>query len=304
MKRRDDPNQTLINWSNPSAVAVAPAASIPDPVKLAAQAPPVLIERLPWDFTTTFPQPTDEAIDAGVLMEDDCTPENIRSLHEEHARDLLATLQELDVIMDARRRGVDSRTGKPPQTEKSREHLRHFHKVEPDRLERAFNSMLEVYEEAFGPAAAHAFNRFIRARHARIPVEIDRGAGPACPDPSPRAKAHPGSSCLPVPRPLPDAIKTGHFGHDERGKPINPTPDEVRAITEQHAEQIVDLLAGLRQMERSLTAPQCSDRARVGAEVASIKNQLRAAIEKYAETFGRPAAAQLERYCRRRRRER
>jgi hypothetical protein len=54
----------MINWSSPQAAAAAPAACIPDPVKLAAQAPPVLIERLPWDFTTTFPQPTDEAIDS------------------------------------------------------------------------------------------------------------------------------------------------------------------------------------------------------------------------------------------------
>jgi len=305
--RRDDPNQTLINWSNPSAVAVAPAASIPDPVKLVAQAPPVLIERLPWDFTTTFPQPTDETIDAGILMEDDCIPENIRSLHEEHTRDLLATLQELDVIMDARRRGVDSRTGKPPQTEKSREHLRHFHQVEPDRLERAFNTMLEVYEEAFGPEAAHAFNRSIRARHAGIPVEIDKPTA-LRPDPpiaaQARAKPHPGSSCLPVPRPLPAAIKAGHFGSDDAGKPINPTPDEVRAITEQHAEKIVSLLDGRRQMERSYTAPQCSDRARVGAEANRLKDQIRSEIERYAETFGGPAAAQLERYCQRRQRER
>ncbi len=289
MKRRDDPKQTLINWNNPQAEAAAPAASIPDPVKLAARAPSPPIERLLWDFTTTFPPPAEEAIDAGVLMEDDCTPENIRSLHEEHARDLLATLQELDIILDARRRGVDSRTGKVPRTEKSREHLRHFHKVEPERLERAFNSMLEVYEEAFGPEAAHAFNRFIRARYAGIPVEIDESAkverapaftpgalrgAPALPPPFvtdegsrsaahadesrrlprrfPGAKAvtrrhsHPGSSCLPVPRPLPAAIKAGHFGTDDSGKPVNPTADEVRDITEQLAEKIISLLDGQR----------------------------------------------------------
>jgi hypothetical protein len=128
VKRRDDPYQTLIKWSNPAAAGVAPVTGIPDPIKLAAQAPTVLVERLPWDFTTTFPQPSDEAIDTGLLMEDDCTPENIRSLHEEHTRNLLATLHEMDVVMDARRHGVDSRTGKtrtpgdPPRLQRHRLH--------------------------------------------------------------------------------------------------------------------------------------------------------------------------------------
>jgi hypothetical protein len=311
VKRRDDPNQTLINWSNPAAAVAAPATSIPDPIRLAAQAPPVLVERLPWDFTTTFPQPSDEAIDAGLLMEDDCTPENIRSLHEEHTRDLLATLHELDVIMDARRHGVDSRTGKTPRAEESREQLRQFHEVEPKRLERAVNTMLEVYEEVFGSEAAHAFNRFIKATHAGIPVEIDHTAARPSQSPSPdpqiapspprRAKRHNhlGSSSLPVPRPLPEAIKAGHFGLEADGTPVNPTPDEVRAVTEQHAEKIVALLDGRRRMERSETAPQCSDRARVGSEAARLKDQVKAEIDKYAASFGRPPAEQLERYCRR-----
>jgi hypothetical protein len=80
-----------------------------------------------------------------------------------------------------------------------------------------------------------------------------------------RHRSHPGNSQLPVPRPLPAAIKAGHFGTDDAGKPINPAPNEVRAIIEQHAEKIISLLGGRRQMERSFTAPQCSDRARAGA---------------------------------------
>src|SRR5215469_2715932 len=231
MKRRDDPNQTLINWNNPSAAAVAPQSSIPDPVKLAARALPVLIERLPWDFTTTFPQPTDEAIEAGRLYEEDCTPENVKSIHDEHARELLTTLHDLDAVMDARRRGLDPSTGKPPRTHASRERLRRLYETEPPRLERAFNNMMEVYEEAFGPESAHAFNRFIRARHAGIPVELDHtakldssvqnSAQPLkdAPSPAKPKRHHAGSSSLPAPRPLPDAVKAGHFGIED-GKPI------------------------------------------------------------------------------------
>jgi hypothetical protein len=61
------------------------------------------------------------------------------------------------------------------------------------------------------------------------------------------------------------------FGHDESGKPIRPNADEVRAITEQHAERMIDL----------------------------DDDQLRSAMAKYAEDFGTEAASQLERYVRR-----
>src|SRR5258706_13772817 len=111
MKRRDDPNQTLINWSDPTGAASTPASSIPDPIKLAAQAAAPLIQRLPWNFTTTFPRPTDDAIDAGVVDESDLEPANLKSLHDNYSRQCLATLQQHDKVMDARRRGIDPGTG-------------------------------------------------------------------------------------------------------------------------------------------------------------------------------------------------
>jgi len=69
-------------------------------------------------------------------------------------------------VLDARRRGVDPATSKLPRTHASRERLRRLCETAPGRLDRSFNNLMEVYEEAFGPEAAHARNRFIRAPHA------------------------------------------------------------------------------------------------------------------------------------------
>lgn len=310
MKRRDDPNQTLINWSNPSVAALAPVSNVPDPVKLAAEAPAPLVERLPWDFATTFPQPTEEAIDEGILHDTDVLPDNLKALHADFTDQLMANRRQLDKVLDARRQGLEPDTGKPPKSHAGRERLR---RLSPDSLERDFNTLMMTYENSFGPEAAHAFNRFIIARHAGIPVEIDKAVRPpATPSDQPleiarlphtKCRSHPGSSCLPVPRPLREAVKASHFGQ-ENDKPINPTADEVRDITVQQAEKIIALLDGLREMERSYTAPQCSDRTRVGAEIEKLKDQVQFEIDKYATSFGRAAAEQLERYAKKQQHER
>lgn len=65
---------------------------------------------------------------------------------------------------------------------------------------------------------------------------------------------------LPVPKPLPSAVGKGNFGEDERG-PVRPEADEVRAITEQYAERLIDLLNGKAEVEAMLANPVCSDRA-------------------------------------------
>ena len=172
MKLHADPNQTLINWGNPEAPGVVAASSIPDPSKLAAEAPPLLVQRLPWDFITVLPQPTDEAIDAGVVDESDREPANLKSLHEDYACQCLATLKALDTVMDAHRKGVDPDTGKPTRTHAARERLRKYLAEEPGKLEHTFHILIETFENAFGVEAAAAFAKCIRARHAEIPVEI------------------------------------------------------------------------------------------------------------------------------------
>ena len=81
---------------------------------------------------------------------------------------------------------------------------------------------------------------------------------------------------LPVPRPLQHAVNRGVFGHDDRGKPIRPCPQEVREITETHAEKLIE-----------------------GSDA-----EIETGVAKYAEDFGPRRASQLEAYVRRQRTER
>ena len=92
-----------------------------------------------------------------------------------------------------------------------------------------------------------------------------------------------------MPRPLPAAVAAGHFGQDENG-PVNPSADEVREITVNHAEELTELLADLREAER---------RSLNEAERRWRSELVDAAVKKYAGDFGDHAGQQLLAYCRR-----
>jgi hypothetical protein len=293
MKRKgsggDDASQLMIDWPQRTSATVNPPPSLP---LAAAGDKPVL--KLRWDFTATFPQPTEEAIDAGRILEEDTTPEALRSIHQEHAREALATLHDLDAILDARRRGTDPATGQTPRTAASRERLAKRLESEPIRLEHAFTVLMDVYEEVFGGEARDAFAKAVRGWHAGVEVvaEVHRRSKPSersalfPTEVMPRNARPPRIPArLPVPRPLPDAVAAKRFGEEENGKPVRPGPNEVRAITEQHAEKLIDLLDGLR--------------ASPDAQNPSLLESFQTGILSYAEDFGPVAAQRLESYVRR-----
>jgi hypothetical protein len=273
VKRRDDPNQLSIDWTSPPPPIPAPSAPepclIPIETCVDGKAPSPLVQRLPWDFEATFPMPTEAAIEEGVVDESDGDPENLKALHDNYTRECLGTLRALDVITDARRRGVDPGTGKKPRTKGAQERLSKYFAEEPGRLKRTFEILIDTYGNAFGSQAADAFSKFLRARHAGIAVESegtkDHASGA---EPNSDAKARRLSSRMPVPKPLPSAVALAIFGWDEKDRPIRPRPDEVRAITEQHAHRMMDM----------------------------NQRELAEAVAKYAQDFGLPAAEQLERY--------
>jgi hypothetical protein len=257
---------------------------------------------LPWDFQNTFPQPTPEAIDAGVISDEDATPENVRAIHDEHARELLAVLSDLDTVLDARRLGVNPRNNKKPMLQPAKERLQKFFETEPDRLQRWWQNQMDVYETAFGAEAADAFGKAIRAWHAGIEVTAEQPhavtstpaaaaqEAPVRPRIQKQAQADHHESRrivarLPVPRPLPSAVAAGRFGQEENGKPVRPGAHEVRAITEQQAETLIGLLDTLA------CAPATGKDA--------LQSQFSAVIAAYAEDFGQPAADRLEAYVRR-----
>jgi hypothetical protein len=177
-----------------------------------------LVQVLPWDFRSSFPEPLEEAITTGKLHEEDAEPENVKSLHDEHARHALVILSDLDAVLDARRRGVDPSTDKAPRTEKQRERLEVLFREEPGRLEHAFSVLMDVYEEAFGGEATDAFRKAIRAWHAGIEVISE----------------HP-----PCSLPLPQSVRGGVFGVEDAGTPVHLSVEEIETITDGVAEKLL-----------------------------------------------------------------
>ena len=82
-------------------------------------------------------------------------------------------------------------------------------------------------------------------------------------------------SSLPVPKPLAEAIAAAHFGRDEEGRPIRPSPQEVRAITASHADAMAEALQG------------------------GQRDAFENGISQYAESFGAEAAQRLRSYAQR-----
>jgi hypothetical protein len=291
-----DPQQLQINWSgepaSPTRKARTEGPAIPPPSVPANG----LTLRLKWDFRTTFPEPTEQAIEAGAIRDEDMHPEGIRSIHEEQTREMLATLHDLDAVLDARRRGVDPRNNKTPMLAQTKERLRKFFQTEPARLESWYSNLLGVYADAFGQEAGDAFDKAVRAWHAGIEVAAEskstagRATEPTSPAPTPTRlgrRRNPSriSARLPVPSPLPSAIAASRFGQEENGRPVRPGAREVREITERHAEKLIDLLDSVA------SAPADGKDA--------LGSQFDAGIAAYGEDFGQHAADQLEAYVRR-----
>ena len=302
--RGGDGNQLQLEWdaARPAQTAERPREESqpadPRPATVEPGAAPVL--RLRWDFRTRFPHPTHEAIDAGLIEPEAAGPESVRAIHGAHAAELLGVLRDMDAEADARR-GTGSAMVRADQA------------AEPSRLRRWHANLLGVYGDLFGPEAAEAFDKAVRAWHARVEVVVENGADvpasasppPSDPEPPPiptvRVIETPPNALastpartrvvarLPVPKPLPQAVAAGHFGQDEDG-PIRPRPDEVREITEAHAELLADMVADLAEADRRGVGP---------TEVARRVAQLHDAVRKYAEDFGDHAAEQLLAYARR-----
>ena len=285
MKRRVDRHQLALDWTAAArttateaaeAELVAPAPAPPKPSEASLignpNAPPP-IQVLPWDFQTTFPPVLPDAVEAGFIDIDSSFPENAAVLHQQHAGQMLAALQQLDALHDARRHDIHPATGKAPLAAAKKKALPA--KLALHRLQRWWQNLLDTYEAAFGPEAATAFGKFVHARHAGIEVATTRQFAPL---PSPARACE-----LPQPGAIRESVHAGVFGYDENGA-VDPSEDEIFDITKNHAEAVSEL------MENFEAVSQSEDR-----ETAEMNIQ--AAEKKYAEDFGENAAAQLVDYC-------
>jgi hypothetical protein len=220
--------------------------------------------------------PLEEAIDAGKIDPSDAEPENLATIHDEHAREALALLSDIDAISDAKVHGVDPKTGKKPRTEKQRKALERLFAEKPTALHHAFDVLMDVYAEVFGDEAGLAFRQALTCWHAGVEViSQTENAKPSVI----RTPMLSGEDGLPVSRPVSRAIDEGCFGTDiESGTTIDPGDEEVIAITESFA-------------------------AKLGAEVGptgDVSEAYRVMLANYRADFGDRAADVLETFVRRR----
>lgn len=129
-----------------------------------------------WDFTNIFPSPLPQAIEAGLLADDCITAEGNRALHDEHARECLAILSDLDALAEGTRSGIDPRTGNKPRTAKAREMLQRYLEAAPVQLRCSLDDMFAAYADAFGESAAAGFRDCLVERHRNRPQVMN---GPA-----------------------------------------------------------------------------------------------------------------------------
>jgi len=134
-------------------------------------------------------------------------------------------------------------------------------------------------------------------RQGEAPVPLKQVTLPGLPEAERRQPARKSPAVMPVPKPLPSAIGKGNFGEDERG-PVRPTAAEVRAITEHHAEKLIDLLGRLQDTDRKLARGGEGDRTSLIHQKDRLLSGYQSGIALYAEDFGEHAANRLDAYVR------
>ena|GEM_PF-2810686 len=99
---------------------------------------------------------------------------------------------------------------------------------------------------------------------------------------------------VPVPRPLPEAVAKGVFGIEDNDEPVDPSPDEVFAITVFHGERLTELLESVRHVKELLAVPNCPNRADLLRQKERLSSQAQSIVGLYAEDFGEVAARNFE----------
>ncbi len=160
--------QQLFDWegvsapetAQPSSVRPNETAATPDCSALVAPSQP--------DFDSVpIAQPLTEALQAGVFgitsqETIELDDEEIRAITQEHAREMMSLLAELQSVEDGLRSGEDPRTGKVPKTTESAGRLRQYLEREAPRLATAYGEARDAFAVGFGVDAAHALDLWVR----------------------------------------------------------------------------------------------------------------------------------------------
>ena len=111
--------------------------------------------------------PLPAAVAAGVFGLTEDGPVNpddgeVRAMTEEHARELLVLLADLQAAEVGMRTGEDPRTGRIPKTPESRSKLAQFLERESTRLKTAYGDALAAFVQGFGEDATAALDLWVR----------------------------------------------------------------------------------------------------------------------------------------------
>lgn len=184
--------------------------------------------------------PLREAVAQGVFgttTEGSLDPdeEEVRAMTEEHGRELIALLADIQAVEDSVRTGEDPRTGKTPRTPEAEAKLRDFLENEEPRLKSAYAAALDAYARGFGNEAASGLDTWARKIVADCTIEPSDRYDPG----HPWHYYHEGDNAQPIPIDQIEAdLEIGRF--IERELPKNPKKraEKLQSILAQERERV------------------------------------------------------------------
>ncbi len=135
---------------------------------------------------TPIAKPLREAVENGIFGTTTDGPidpdeDEVRAMTEEHGRELIVLLADIQAVQDAVRTGDDPRTGKAPRTPEAEAKLREFLEGEEPRLKSAYAAALDAYARGFGNDAASTLDAWTRKVVADCTIEPSNRYDPGHP---------------------------------------------------------------------------------------------------------------------------
>ncbi|RIK66074.1 MAG: hypothetical protein DCC65_10645 [Planctomycetota bacterium] len=226
----------------PEGAVTTSALHEPATVKTVSDTATLASLKVPEVDPLPIARPLQNAVDQGVFGVTTDGPINpdeneVRAMTEEHGRELVSRLADLQVVEDSLRTGEDPQTGRTPKSPEASRKLREHLDAELPRLKAAYAAALEAFARGFGDSAASALDAWARKTVADCTIEPKDRYDPG----------HPwhyllqGDNAQPIPIELiePD-LALGQF--IERDLPKNPAKrrEKLRALLAEEEQRVTE----------------------------------------------------------------